>query len=149
MRLNWGTSIVIAFALFMSFILYFVLKVQGNPEYDNELVVEEYYKKDARYGEEMQKFQNASELSEKPEISTTADGILITFPTSFESSKTTGTVSLYRASSKGLDFKTALKLNAGTQLIPRGDFAGGLWDITIEWTYGDKEFMIKKDLYIK
>jgi hypothetical protein len=39
--LNWGTSIVVAFVLFMSFIMYFVIKVQSNSKYDNELVVEE------------------------------------------------------------------------------------------------------------
>ena len=41
MKINWGTGIVIAFALFISFILYFVFSVQSNSKYDNELVVEE------------------------------------------------------------------------------------------------------------
>jgi len=44
-KINWGTAIVIAFALFMSFILFFVFKVQSDSKYDNELVTEEYYKK--------------------------------------------------------------------------------------------------------
>ena len=43
MKINWGTAVVIAFALFMSFILYFVFKVQSDSKYDNELVVEKYY----------------------------------------------------------------------------------------------------------
>ena len=47
MKINWGTGIVIAFALFMSFILYFVFKVQSDSKYDNELVTEDYYKKEA------------------------------------------------------------------------------------------------------
>jgi hypothetical protein len=47
MKINWGTGIAIAIALFMAFILYFVIKVQSNSKYDNELVVEEYYKHDA------------------------------------------------------------------------------------------------------
>ena len=34
MKINWGTGVVIAFALFMSFILYFVFKVQSNSKYD-------------------------------------------------------------------------------------------------------------------
>ncbi|MFM2010754.1 MAG: hypothetical protein RLZZ479_1145, partial [Bacteroidota bacterium] len=53
-KFNWGTGIVIAFALFMTFILYFVVEVQSNSKYDNDLVVEEYYKHDAHFGEEMQ-----------------------------------------------------------------------------------------------
>ena len=62
MKINWGTAIVIAFALFISFILYFVYSVQSNSKYDNELVVEEYYKHDAHFGEELAKIQNAQNL---------------------------------------------------------------------------------------
>ena len=47
MKFNWGTGIVIAFALFMTFILSYVFKVQSNDKYDHELVVEDYYKKEA------------------------------------------------------------------------------------------------------
>ena len=47
MKINWGTGIIIAFGLFMAFILSFVYKVQSNQKYDNELVTEEYYKKEA------------------------------------------------------------------------------------------------------
>jgi hypothetical protein len=36
MKINWGTGIAIAIALFMAFILYFVIKVQSNSKYDNE-----------------------------------------------------------------------------------------------------------------
>ena len=39
-KIGWGTSIVIAFAMFMTFILYFVIKVQSDSKYDNDLVVE-------------------------------------------------------------------------------------------------------------
>ena len=41
-KINWGTAIILAFGLFMTFILYFVFKVQSNSKYDNELVVDEY-----------------------------------------------------------------------------------------------------------
>jgi hypothetical protein len=50
----------------MAFILYFVIKVQSNSKYDNELVVEEYYKHDAKFGDEMIRVQNAHDLTQKP-----------------------------------------------------------------------------------
>ena len=46
MKINWGVGIVIAFGLFITFILYFVVMVQSDSKYDNDLVVEEYYKHD-------------------------------------------------------------------------------------------------------
>ena len=66
MKINWGTGIVIAFALFMSFILFFVFKVQSNSKYDNELVVEKYYQKEQGFEKELEKERKESENNRKP-----------------------------------------------------------------------------------
>lgn len=149
MKLNWGTSIVIAIALFMSFILYFVLKVQGNSKYDNELVVEEYYKHDAQFGEEMTKLQNAEELAEKPVIIAGADGVSIEFPEILPSDKIHGTVSFYRPSSKKLDFVKPLTLADQSMKIPDSEFPAGEWQITLAWSYEGKEYLIEKEIYTR
>lgn len=148
MKINWGTGIVIAFALFMTFILYFVFKVQSNSKYDNELVVEEYYKHDAKFGVEMQKIQNAANLPEKPTIEVAAEGIRIVFPSHFDPQKIKGKVSFYRPSAKKLDFEIPIQLNQTSLLIPKRDFAGGRWDITMSWNYENKEYISKKIVYI-
>lgn len=147
-KINWGTSIVIAFGLFMTFILYFVIKAQTNPKYNNELVVEEYYKHDAHYGDEMTKLQNAQQLKELPVIIQSEKGIEIVFPNSFSPEKISGDMSLYRPSNKKLDFNLKVNLSGNSQLIPQSDFVDGLWDMTLSWNYEGKEFMLKKELYI-
>ena len=80
MKINWGTAIVIAFGLFITFILYFVVKVQSDSKYDNDLVVEEYYKHDAKFGDEMKRIQNAEDLVSKPVITIVNEGVTIVFP---------------------------------------------------------------------
>ena len=149
MRINWGTSIVIAFVLFMSFILYFVIKVQSNSKYDNELVVDEYYKKDAKFGAEMVRVQNAADLSDKPAITATNGEVTIVFPNIYDSKKITGRVSLYRPSYKKLDFEIPLSLTNSALLIPKKSLVGGRWDITIEWQYEGKLYTSKEDLYLR
>jgi hypothetical protein len=119
---NWGTSIVIAFVLFISFIMYFIIKVQINSKYDNELVVEEYYKHDAHYSEELAKIQNAEDLNQKPLIVTTEKGVSIVFPEIFQANQIKGKVSLYRPSAKLLDFEFPIRLSNSTMLIPKADF---------------------------
>jgi hypothetical protein len=146
---NWGTSIVIAFLLFISFILYFIVKVQSNSKYDNELVVEEYYKHDAHYSEELDKSQNAEDLKSKPEIAVTDEGVTISFPKEFKTEEIKGKVSLYRPSAKILDFEYPLQFSDSTMLIPKAEFAGGNWDMTLSWNYQGKEYIIKKQLYIQ
>jgi hypothetical protein len=68
MKINWGTGIVIAFALFITFILYFVFKVQSDNKYDNELVTEDYYKKEALVQGNIEKQENAKTLVNKVTI---------------------------------------------------------------------------------
>jgi nitrogen fixation protein FixH len=149
--INWGTGIVIAFALFISFILYFVIKVQSNSKYDNELVVEEYYKHDARFDEEMTKVQNAHDLAQKPTFTTTNKGILVAFPASFTLSKIKGKLSLYRPSNQKFDFEIPISLSVSnpTLLIPKTKLVDGRWDITMAWQYEGKEYLSKETLYLQ
>jgi nitrogen fixation protein FixH len=149
MKINWGTSIVIAFVLFASFILYFVLSVETNSKYDNELVVEEYYKHDAKFGDEMLRTQNAENLKSKPIITDISDAITITFPNTFVSKNIKGKVFLYRPSNKKLDFEIPISLSSATLLIPKKSLVGGRWDINMEWQYEGKLYLTKKVIYIK
>ena len=148
MKINWGTGIVIAFTLFMSFILYFVIKVQSNSKYDNELVVEEYYKHDAKFGDEMVRIQNAQNLVEKPQIINEAGEIKIIFPPQFDPKNIKGKVSLYRPSNKKLDFEIPISLSNSTLLIPKKSLVGGRWDINLNWEYNNKEYQSKNTIYI-
>jgi nitrogen fixation protein FixH len=149
MKLNWGTSIVIAFALFMTFILYFVFKVQSNSKYNNELVVEEYYKHDAKFGDEMIRVQNAQNLIEKPVITTDCGQIKIVFPKEMDIKKISGKVSLYRPSNQKLDFEIPILLSSSTLLVPKKSLVGGRWDINMEWQYQGKSYLNKEVMYLK
>lgn len=148
MKINWGTGIVIAFALFMTFILYFVFKVQSDSKYDNELVVDEYYKHDVHFGDEMVRIQNAHDLAQKPIISNAQEGITIVFPDVFVPNKIKGNVSLYRPSNKKLDFEVQISLSNPTLLIPKKSLVGGQWDINMEWQYEGKSYLTKETIYI-
>jgi hypothetical protein len=148
-KLNWGTAIVIAFALFISFIMYFVLKVQSDSKYDNELVVEEYYKHDIHFQDEMVRIQNAHDLTIKPNISESSNGITIIFPKDFEQNKIKGSVTLYRPSNKKFDFVVPISLSNSTLLIPNTNLIDGRWDINMEWEYEGKLYLTKEVIYIK
>lgn len=147
-KIGWGTSIVIAFALFISFILYFVIKVQSDTKYDNELVVDEYYKKDAQYGEDFVKMQNAQDLTEKPKVNQNGDSVEIKFPNSIAIKQVKGTVSFYRPSNKKLDFQVPISLSKPSLLIPKTNLVGGRWDILIDWEYQSKSYKMKEIIYI-
>ena len=147
MKINWGTGIVIAFGLFITFILYFVFKVQSDSQYDNELVVDEYYKQELKFENQMTKEQNAIDMTEKISISTSEEGINITFPSDLDITKVTGKVSLYRPSNQKLDFEVPISLSGPHLLIPKSNLVGGRWDISLDWSYDGKDFLNKKTIY--
>ena len=149
MKINWGTGIVIAFALFISFILYFVFSVQSDSKYDNDLVVEEYYKHDAKFGDEMVRVQNAQDLVQKPEIKNDSEGVTIVFPASFVPKDIKGTVAFYRSSNKKFDFNVPIILSGSSLNIPKKRLLGGRWEINMEWQYEGKQYLTKETIYIK
>ncbi|MNF72474.1 hypothetical protein D3C84_544540 [compost metagenome] len=148
MKINWGTGIVIAFALFMSFILYFVFEVQSNSKYDNDLVVEEYYKHDSHFQEEMARIQNAHDLQQKPSIVYNAEGVKVAFPANFESDKIKGNILLYRPSNKKFDFNTQIALTNSALLIPKDKLVKGRWDVNMEWQYNGTKYLTKEVIYV-
>ncbi|MBP6039568.1 MAG: FixH family protein [Flavobacterium sp.] len=147
MKINWGTGIVIAFALFMAFILSFVYKVQSNQKYDNELVTKEYYKKEATVQIDIEKKQHANALKNLVVIKKVDEGIIIEFPSDFDYSKIKGKVSLYRPSSQKLDFEINISLSSPYLLIPKSNLTGGLWDISVDWNYNETDYLNKETIY--
>lgn len=147
MKMNWGTGIVIAFALFITFILSYVYKVQSNAKYDHELVVEDYYKKEALVQGDIEKQENANALTNKVVIENTPEGINIQFPSDFDYSKINGKVSLYRPSSQKLDFEIPISLSSPHLLIPKSNLTGGLWDISVDWNYDGVDYLNKETIY--
>ena len=149
MKINWGVGIVIAFGLFITFILYFVVMVQSDSKYDNDLVVEEYYKHDAKFGDEMARIQNAEDLAQKPTINVVSNGVEIVFPKILVPKNIKGKVSLYRPSNKKLDFQIPISLSdATTLLIPIKSLVRGRWDVNMEWQYDGKSYLSKETIYI-
>jgi hypothetical protein len=147
MKINWGTGIVIAFGLFMAFILSFVYKVQSNQKYDNELVTKEYYKKEATVQIDIEKKQNANALKNLVVIKKIDEGITVEFPSDFDYSKIKGKVSLYRPSSQKLDFEINISLSSPYLLIPKSNLTGGLWDISVDWNYNETDYLNKETIY--
>jgi nitrogen fixation protein FixH len=149
MKINWGTGIVIAFAIFITFILYFVFSVQSNSKYDNELVYEEYYKKDAKFGDEMVRIQSAQDLVQKPVITNAPEGITIVFPDDFIPKNIKGKVVFYRPSNEKFDFEVPISLSGSSLNVPKKRLVGGRWNINMEWQYDGKQYLTKETIYIE
>ncbi|MDN3593705.1 FixH family protein [Zunongwangia endophytica] len=144
MKFNWGTGLVIGMCCFVSFILFFVIKMSTDTKYEYDLVVEDYYGKELHFQQEIDAEKNLNLFSEAITGNKTTDGYTLYFPQTSEEIE--GNIHLYRPSNKKLDFTIPLKLNEGKIVIPDDQLVAGRWDISVEMTYQEKEILFKKSI---
>lgn len=146
MKINWGTGIVIAIIAFISFIMFFVVKMTTSHDANHDLVTEEYYKAELGYQKEIDAETNARAASSQIKLKKTPEGLLVIFPDGFNDTNINGIVSLYRPSNKNLDFNLPISLSNSQLLIPDNQLLEGRWDIKIFWEYASKEFLHKESI---
>ena len=146
MKINWGTGIVLAFIGFMSFILFFVIKVNTDKKYDHDLVTEDYYKIELDFQNDINKETNAKKLTENVRLKKTEKGVLIAFPDSLLTNGISGKVFLYRPSNKQLDFEMPISLSDHNLLIPDKRLLDGRWNIKVDWQYNGNSYLYKEEI---
>ncbi|MDT7827448.1 FixH family protein [Pricia sp. S334] len=145
MKLNWGTSIVIAFVAFISFILFFVVRMSTDYRANHDLVTEDYYKATLEYQDEIDAEQNAN-ASAPLQLEKSPDGVLLTFPENFAPEGVNGTVSFYRPSNKNFDFDLPIDLSTTQFLVPDKRLLDGRWDIKVAYEYESEMYLHKESI---
>lgn len=148
MKINWGTGIVIGMLCFMAFILQYVIRVQTDSKYENELVTEQYYEKEIEMDGNYQKAENLNDLGNKFQILTTSEGILVQFPEDFDYHNIQGNISLYRPSDQKMDTNISIELSSSAMLIPKNALADGRWDIIVDWQYNQQQYYKKESIIL-
>ncbi|MGF1558215.1 MAG: FixH family protein [Flavobacteriaceae bacterium] len=145
MKINWGTGIVIAFIVFITFILFFVVRMTTDGRANHDLVTEEYYKAELGFQKEIDAEKNANKNA-KIFVEKTQEGLLLKFPENLDLKKVKGTVSLYRPSNKHLDFDLPISLSQAHLLIPDKRLLDGRWDIKVLWEYEGENYLHRESL---
>jgi len=144
MKFNWGTGIVIGMLCFMAFILQYVIRVQTDSKYENELVTEQYYEKEIEMDGNYHKAENLNDLGDKFHISSTSEGVVVQFPEDFDYHNIHGNISLYRPSDQKMDTNISIELSSSAMLIPKNALADGRWDIIVDWQYKENQYYKKQ-----
>ncbi|GAA0762529.1 FixH family protein [Psychroflexus lacisalsi] len=148
MKLNWGTSIVIAFVLFIGFIMFMVVQMLSNKELEYDLVVESYYQKELTFQEDLDSAQNAADLENQVNIAMISEGLQIIFPSDFDYSEIEGEVFLYRPSDKALDFTVQLQLENSEYVLPRSLMEAGKWEVNLKFNHKGEDYFIQQKIQI-
>ncbi|MCM4152757.1 cytochrome C oxidase Cbb3 [Arenibacter sp. N53] len=146
MKINWGTGIVLAFIGFISFILFFVVRMSMDNKANHDLVTENYYSAELGYQKEIDAENNAHAKEVDLTLETTEEGLRLVFPKNLKLENIKGTVSLYRPSNKHLDFDLPVSLSEDYLLIPDNRLLDGRWDIKVHWEYEGEVYLFKKKI---
>lgn len=148
MKLNWGKSIVLAIILFIGFIMFMVIQMTTQKEFDHDLVVEEYYKKEMTLNDKLEKLNNGRTFENQINFVANANGVLVAFPDDLKNIKNSNLYG-YRASDKGLDFKSIVSLNENGEALVNRSLKSGPWEFTLAFTLDSKDYLVKKTINIQ
>ncbi len=147
MKINWGTGLVIGMLAFISFIMYFVVTMLSSKEFDHDLVVEDYYKAELHYQQDIDAERNALGMEEKISLENKNQKITIDFPEEMKLEQLEGQVNFYRPSNKMLDFKISFsEIGSNKFIVPSEKLVQGRWNISVNWKQDGKEFLFKKEI---
>lgn len=146
MKINWGVGVVIAFVAFITFILSFVYLMFTDEKYEYDLVVEEYYKQEVGFQDELNAEKDANALAENVVITSTLDGVNLHFPVEEGTLKIDGLITFYRPSAKGLDFTRKILIKDREMFISKDLLVQGRWDVSVRWKYDGINYLTKKKI---
>lgn len=106
-----------------------------------DLVSEDYYQKELKYEQQIDRARNTSDLQSQLGCVTVDGGqaIKLQFPAGMREIK--GNVLLYRPSVSGIDRELEIKVGPdGAQLIPVSKLKPGLWKAKVSWSSEGREY---------
>ncbi len=142
--MNWGKWIVASFILFAAFIGVLVTICVRQ---DISLVAPDYYKQELDFQRQIERTENAQQLTVKPDISIFNNSVQVSF-NNF-SLMQNGELKLFRPSNASSDLIFELMTTSDTvQLFDLQERERGMYKARMKWAMGDKEYYLEKTIYL-
>ncbi len=138
--------VVVLFVLSLIVFLVFALNQRVN------LVEDDYYEKDLRYQQQIERIQRTRKEAAQPEVRyiKTSRQLYLRFRLKNDPQSLEGTLHIFRPSDSRMDRKIPLKLNAqAIQFINLSDLPPGYWKLKLDWVNGGAEYYHEQDLIIE
>jgi hypothetical protein len=136
--MNWGYKIAIGFSIFCVGIIcvtvYFMMQKV-------DVVTENYYDKELKYQDQIDKVTRTRALKETVEFTNTGKELVIKFPNVPDNNRSKDFISLYRPSDNTKDVKIPVLTDTSrTQIVSIEHLVKGYWKVQINWTSVGSEY---------
>jgi nitrogen fixation protein FixH len=133
MKFNFGQGILVVLLLFMAGMSALVYKCTKQ---SIDLVSNNYYEKELKYQNQIDKENQTLALSEDMQIAYDQEKQLVTFqyPGTFESTNISGKITFYKPDNASLDFEKPINVNKdNSQHVTANSLASGWWNVKVDW----------------
>lgn len=136
--MNWGYRIAIGFITFCLITIGVTIFLMTQKV---DVVTDNYYDKELKYQEQLDRVARTRALKEVMEISNTGKEIIIKFPNTPDKNQKNDFISLYRPSDNTKDVKIPVLTDSSrTQIVNIDRLTRGYWKLQINWTSGGSEY---------
>lgn len=143
MKISWGTGIA---ATYIIFVIATIGMTYAMMTKNVDLVAPNYYEKEIKYQEQINKINNTSGLNDKLKFEYAAGKIILTFP---KIGSISGEISFYRPSDPKKDFNFHITTDENNMVsIDCSVLLKGYWKIKIEWKAGGVEYYNEETVII-
>lgn len=141
---NWGTKLLIAIIIFMSFIFFLVYLSTQNAI---NLVDKDYYPKGLKYQTRIDEIKKATLVKEQFNVIQTDSLIVLSMP---EVNVDSGSIVFFRPSNQLLDFTSNINPDSlGRMYYPYNNFKKGKYLIKVHWYKNGEGYYIEKRFFVK
>lgn len=133
--MNWGKGILLTIIAFVGFIL--TLVVISVRQDDIHLVTENYYEKEIKYQDQIEREKSAAGLDREVLVfDSKSKSMLLDLPVGAK-----GSLQLFRPSDARLDQELSLDITEeGKTTVPLDKLKSGYWKVQLTWTENGVEF---------
>jgi len=146
---GWGVGIFALYGVFVLFMLGLVVLATFNA---HSLVTEDYYEKELRYQEQIERMNNANTLSAGLDISYDRSNrqIVLSYPADAVIGELMGTVTMFRPSDAEHDVVYPVQVDQDArQYIRTDNLLRGLWRMKVDWMSAGDGYYVEEVVIIE
>lgn len=143
--MNWGYKILVVYIVFISGIVFMVIKSSSQKD---DLVTTDYYEKELKYQDKIDEMNRVQALSDSVQYEVKDNELIIAFPKDFSGKLVTGEAFLYCPSDEDKDFKKSFSIQDEILKIALPKATKGLHELHLSWKQGNLSYYFEKKIII-
>ena len=142
--MNWGWKLIVASALFMSMIIYFVVQ---SMRHETAMVSDHYYEEELHYQDKLDAIARANSLSQPVDITRNGDQLIVHYPQAML--QATGEIVLYNTAKEGFDKTFPCVTKDSVQRIENSGLIKGRYIAKTSLTKDGQQYYFEKRITIE